>query len=104
MRFSYYVWDEDSKTYTGIITAASYGETEATKKEYVGHVQKWIGTRLRACKKKHGLGGKGKLTGKLIDQLSVYFGKAIRDCDSVEKMQNAIWATFYHKSSTNKKP
>ena len=35
----------------------------------------------------------------------MYFGKAIRDnCDSVEKMQNAIWATFYNKSSTDKKP
>ena len=34
----------------------------------------------------------------------MYFSKAIRDnCDSVEKMQNAIWATFYHKSSTEKK-
>ena len=55
--------------------------------------------------KKHGLGVKGTLTGKLIDQLSVYFGKAIRDnCDSVEKMQSAIWDTFYHKSSTDKKP
>ena len=40
-----------------------------------------------------------------MDQLSVYFGNAIRDnCDSVEKMQNAIWATFYHGSSTDKKP
>ena len=56
-------------------------------------------------KNKHGLDGKGKLTGKLIDQLSVYFGEAIRDnCGSVEKMQNAIWATFYHKSSTDKRP
>ena len=35
----------------------------------------------------------------------MYFGKAIRDnCDSVKKMQNAIWATLYHKSSTDKKP
>ena len=35
----------------------------------------------------------------------MYFGKVIRDnCDSVEKMQSAIWATFYDKSSTDKKP
>ena len=35
----------------------------------------------------------------------MYFGKAIRDnCDSVQKIQNAIWTTFYHKSSTDKKP
>ena len=105
VKFLYYVGDGDSKTYTDIIKAAPYEETKVTKKECSGHVQKRIATRLRACKTKHGLGGKGKLTGKLIDQLSVYFGKAIRDnCDSVEKMQNAIWATFYHKSSTDKKP
>ena len=105
VRFSYYVGDGGSKTYTGIMKAAPSGETEVTKKEYVNHVQKRIGTRLRACKNKHVLGGKGKLTGKSIHQLSVYFGKAIREnCDSVEKMQNAIWATFYHKSSNDKKP
>ena len=104
VRFLYYVGDGDSKTYTSIIEADPYGESEVTKKECVGHVQKRIGTRLRACQKKHGQ-GKGKLTGKLSDQLSVYFSKAIRDnCDSVEKMQNAIWATLYHKSSTDKKP
>lgn len=106
VRFLYYVGDGDSKTYKGVVEAAPYGETEVTKKECVGHVQKRIGTRLRACKKNNkGLGGKGKLTGKLIDQLSVYFGKAIRDnCDSVEKMKNAVWATFFHKSSTDKEP
>ena len=51
VRFLYYVGDGDSKTYTGIIEAAPYGETEVTKKECVGRVQKRIGTRLRACKK-----------------------------------------------------
>ena len=52
VRFLYYVGDGDSKTYTGIIKSAPYGETEVTKKECVGHVQKRIGTRLRVCKKK----------------------------------------------------
>ena len=71
VRFLYHVGDGDSKTYSGIFKASPYTETEVKKKECVGHVQKRIGTRLRACKKKHGLGVKGKLTGKLIDQLSV---------------------------------
>ena len=52
VRFLYYVGDGDSKTYTGIIKAAPYGETEVTKKGCVGHVQKRIGMRKRACKKK----------------------------------------------------
>lgn len=65
-----------------------------------------MGTRLRNLKKvTKGLGGKGKLTGKLIDELSIYYGLAIRrNCDSIEKMKNAIWATLYHKLSTDEKP
>lgn len=43
--------------------------------------------------------------GKLIDELSVYYGLAIRNhFNSVEDMKNAIWATFNHKSSTNEQP
>lgn len=54
---------------------------------------------------KKGLGGKGKLTGKMIDKLTVYYGLAIRrHCDSVENMKNAIWATYDHYSSTDKRP
>lgn len=62
-----------------------------------------MGTRLRNLKKQtKGFGGKGKLTGKLIDELSVYYGLAIRrNCDSVEKMKNEIWSTLYHKISTD---
>lgn len=51
------------------------------------------------------LGGKGKLTGKIIDNLSRYYGAAIRhNCDSVEEMKNAIWATYYHQQSTDDNP
>ncbi|XP_067205402.1 uncharacterized protein [Linepithema humile] len=106
VKYVNYIGDGDSKTYKGIIDAAPYGETVINKKECVGHVQKRMGSRLRECKKKNkGLGGKGKLTGKIIDKLSVYYGLAIRrHCESVEKMKNAIWATFYHYSSTDKSP
>ncbi|XP_025992970.1 uncharacterized protein LOC105198260 isoform X1 [Solenopsis invicta] len=51
------------------------------------------------------LGGKGKLTGKVIDNLSRYYGAAIRhNCDLVEKMKNAIWATYYHQQLTDDNP
>lgn len=51
------------------------------------------------------LGGKGKLTGKVIDELSIFFGLAIRrNCYSVENMKSAIWATLYHKISSDDKP
>ncbi|GAB0086469.1 LOC108005992 [Sergentomyia squamirostris] len=49
--------------------------------------------------------GKGKLTGKFIDKLTIYYGLAIRrNCNSVQAMKDAIWATYYHYSSTDKNP
>lgn len=45
------------------------------------------------------------MTGKLIDELAIYYGLAIRrNCDSIEKMKNAIWATLDHKMSTDENP
>jgi len=69
-------------------------------------VQKRLGRQLRQLvKKTKGLGGKGKLTGKLIDELSVYYGLAIRrNTRSVEEMKKEIWATLFHKLSTDRKP
>nr|XP_036678351.1 uncharacterized protein LOC118879565 [Drosophila suzukii] len=88
------------------------------------HVQKRMGKRLRDVvknttiekeiktgkkagqkRRSKSLGGKGKLTGKTIDKLTVYYGLAIRrNCDSVKKMNDAIWATFLHYKSTNDDP
>lgn len=69
-------------------------------------MQKRMGSRLRNLKKQvKGLGGKGKLTGKLIDELTIYYGLAIRrNHDSVEKMRNEIYATLDHKLSTDDRP
>lgn len=66
-----------------------------------------MGTQLRKVKKDNrGIAGRGKLTAKLIDELTVYYGLAIRRSKntSVEIMKNAIWATYYHKISTDEKP
>ena len=41
----------------------------------------------------------------MIDNLSRYYGSAIRNnSDSIVKMKNATWATYYHQQSTDKKP
>lgn len=41
----------------------------------------------------------------MIDKLTVYYGLASRrNHDSVEKVKNVIWATFYHYSSTDENP
>ncbi|KAG8232675.1 hypothetical protein J437_LFUL009921 [Ladona fulva] len=46
-----------------------------------------------------------KLTGRLINELTVYYGFAIRrNSDSVEKIKDAIRATIFHKSSTDEEP
>lgn len=101
VKYINYIGDGDSKTYSGIVNSAPYGDNILiTKKECIGHVQKRMGSRLRACKKKtKGLQGKGKLTGNMIDKLTVYYGLAIRrNCQSVDKRRDAIWASYYHYS------
>lgn len=120
LRYTSYIGDGDSKTFTKIVNAKPYGENVVIiKKECVGHVQKRMGTRLRELVKKsvkeiivNGkkvmkkiLSGKGKLTAKLIDKLTIYYGLAIRRySNSVEDMNNAIWATYYHYASTDENP
>lgn len=120
-----YVGDGDSKTYGNLIKAKPYGDDLiVAKKECVGHVQKRMGTRLRDLVKSHvgevpiktgknagkkrrvkTLGGKGKLTAITIDNLSRYYGSANRNnCDSVQKMKDAIWSTFFHQQSTDAHP
>ena len=62
-------------------------------------------TKTGKIVKRKSLSGKGKLTAKMIDKLTVYYGLAIRrNHDSVEKMKNAIWATYYHNNSTDENP
>uniref|UniRef100_A0A6P7GDN8 Uncharacterized protein LOC114336144 n=1 Tax=Diabrotica virgifera virgifera TaxID=50390 RepID=A0A6P7GDN8_DIAVI len=121
VRYLNYIGDGDSKTYSGVLESKPYGnDFVVNKKECVGHVQKRMGTRLRDLLKKtvvdtvtvtgkkikrKTLGGKGKLTAKMIDKLTVYYCLAIRrNYDSVKKMKNSIWATYYHYCSTDKKP
>ncbi|XP_066584404.1 uncharacterized protein [Prorops nasuta] len=106
VKYANYIGDGDSKTFKGITDSQPYEDFIVNKKECIDHVLKRMGTRLRAVKKKtKGLGGKGKLTGRLIDELSIYYGLAIRrNSDSVDKMRSAIWATLDHKLSTNENP
>jgi len=102
-RYVNYISNGDSKTYNKIVETVSY---KVQEKECINHVQKRMGTRLRNCKKVNkGLGGKGKLTDKLIKDLTLYYGLAIRrNSDSLDNMKKVVWATFYHKISTDKNP
>lgn len=101
LRYTKYLGDGDSKGYE--VVKSIYEEKEMNKLECVGHVQKRVGTRLRNLKKtQKGLGGKGKLTNKIIDKLQNYYGIAIRSNSTVSEMKKAIHATLFHVASSKK--
>nr|XP_012148628.1 PREDICTED: uncharacterized protein LOC105663565 [Megachile rotundata] len=109
VKYTTYIGDGDTKTFNGILKYEPYGKNVVVnKKECVGHVEKRMGARLRNAKKTNkGIGGKGagKLTDKVIGELTKYYGLAIRrNSNSVDEMRKTIWATYYQKSSTNEKP
>lgn len=101
-----YIGDGDTKTFLELQKSHVYGpKTDINKVECVGHIQKRMGSRLRQLKNSmrkqkladgKPLSGKGRLTDNLINQLTIYYGKAIRDNkDSVAEMRKAIWAIFF---------
>ncbi|GFW38950.1 uncharacterized protein TNCV_1829441 [Trichonephila clavipes] len=64
-------------------------------------------TKMRGQKRSDGkpLCGRNRLTEAEIDRLQAYYGLAIRrNLSSVKDMQQAIWAIFLHKLSTDEKP
>lgn len=116
IRYKYYLGDGDSKGFHVITTEKPYGDNfEVEKLECLAHVQKRMGSRLRAFKQKNSkvvlsdgkpIGGKGRLTLSAINTIQLYYGLAIRRNkeEGVGKMQRAIWATYFHLCSSNNKP
>lgn len=104
-RFLRYVGDGDSSAFAALRDNQPYGgDFPVEKRECVNHIQKRMGTRLRAVKKKTP-GLNRKLTCQLIEELTIFYGNAIREfSDNLENMKRAAWATFYHKISTDNKP
>lgn len=86
---------------------------EIKKEECVGHVQKRLGTALRKYKndKKRqklsdgkGVGGRGRLTDKVIDKMQNYYGKAIQgNKGDLEGMKKSIKAIQHHMVKNDKK-
>ena len=75
------------------------------KKEYVGHVQKQVGTALRKLKKENkGIGGKGKLTDAMIDKLQNFYGIAIRsNSGDLEAMKSTIYSCLFYCASSKRR-
>ena len=109
LKYTTFVGDGDRSSY-GVTAEACfevYGEAyEVVKEECVGHIQKRMGSRLRELKrKKQGLklsdgksvGGKGRLTDKVVDKIQNFFGQAIRrNTGDQAGMKKNIWAIFHH--------
>jgi hypothetical protein len=98
LQYTEYFGDGDSKGFSEVQDIYTNENVKVVKKECVGHVQKRVGTALRKLKKEDkGLGGKGKLTDTLIDQLQNYYGIAIRsNVGNLEAMKKAIQANLMH--------
>ena len=111
-RYTTIVADGDAKTYKHLCDRRIYGDVVLKKEECINHVAKRLGTAMRklaSSGKKAGvtLGGRGhgKLTQATIVKLTAYYGKAIRaHPNDLEAMRDAVWATFDHAVSTDKKP
>lgn len=115
MRYINFVGDGDSSAYNAVKESGVYGEKQIEKWECVNHVAKRLGTGLRnLCKQtvikvgkgkstKTILGGKNKLTGKVIENLQFYFGLSIKRKVNTtpEEMKNEVMSSFYHCSSTD---
>ena len=109
LRYTKYLGDGDSSSFSKIVESKPYGQDFIIKKlECIGHIQKRIGSRLRQLKIDHkgkkltdgkGIAGKGRLTDSAINKPQNYFGIAIRsNTDSVYAMKKCIFASLFHNS------
>ncbi|XP_047122418.1 uncharacterized protein LOC124805915 [Hydra vulgaris] len=101
LRYTEYLGDGDSKSYTSVKN--TYKGIEVIKLDCIGHFQKRIGSRCRQLKKQvKGLNGKGGLTSATIDWLQNYFGICIRqNCGNLEGMRSSALASLFHVASSS---
>ncbi|GFY19140.1 uncharacterized protein TNCV_4225041 [Trichonephila clavipes] len=106
VRYTSYIGDGDSKTFSSITASNPYGEyITVSKIECVGHVQKRMGTHLRKLKQMtsklsdtKSIGGKGRLT----DLITTYYRNAIRQNKTcLSDMRKAVCAVYSHIRSSD---
>lgn len=109
LKYTTFVGDGDSSSFGRVKQAMDdkFGSDYiVAKEECVGHVQKRLGTALRKYKKDmkgkklsdgKTVGGRGRLTDKVIDKMQNYYGKAIRgNKENLEGMKSSIKAIQHH--------
>lgn len=115
VRYLQFLGDGDSKSFAAVSELKPYGnDVTITKQECIGHVQKRMGTRLRRLKTTmkgqvlsdgKPLGGAKRLTDEVINRLQRDYGLAIRqNTHSVDAMEKAVMALYYHTLSTDEEP
>ena len=114
VRYVSFIGDGDSSTFQTIKYAKPYGDDIIVKKEFVGHVQKRLGTHLRKLKSSYskkklsdgkGISEKGRLTDKMIDTMQNYYGLAIRqNKHNLQGMTNGVKAGLYHPALSEENP
>jgi hypothetical protein len=111
LKYTNMLGDGDYFTHNNIVESMPYGEgCIPNKLEWIGNVQKGVGSRLRKNTNKgvklsegKGLGSKGRLTDGKIDVLQNYYGLAVREnLDDVNNTARAIKAVLYHVASTSR--
>ncbi|KAL8561275.1 hypothetical protein ACOMHN_047130 [Nucella lapillus] len=103
MRYVRMLSDGDSVAYKAVKDANLY---QVEKLECLNHCDKRMGTALRKKAKECKLGGRhGALTANACSILQSYYRNAItHNLGDAAKMREAVWATFYHCSSTDGHP
>jgi hypothetical protein len=116
LRYVSYLGDGDSKGHEEVVKSKPYGSNLAVEKlECINHVIKRMKRRLLKMKttgnktltignKKVRLFGAKGISDKVIQKLSSYYSKAIRDNpNDINKMRKAVWSTYLHHSDPDKK-
>ena len=113
-RYTTCIGDGDSKGHRAVSNAKPYGDITISKEECIGHVSKRLGKGLRDLKQCLGnkklsdgkpIEGRGRLTNGEINKLQNYYGDAVRaHAGNVQDTTRAIWASLFHRASSDEKP
>ena len=114
LRYTQYLGDGDSKSYSRVKNAQPpvYDNTDITKLECCGHVQKRMGRHLtnkvselkktpfvHNGKTVKGIGGRGGLKKTAILKIEGHYGAAIRNnVGDLPAMKKAVWAIWEHRN------
>ena len=83
------------------------------KEDCVGHIQKRMGSYLRKYKRdvkgklsdEGTVGDRGSVTDAVIDKFQNYYGAAkINNKNSLNKINDALWAIYYHRILCENEP